>query len=223
MGVIVCHGGMFSGKSDMAMNLVRSYMRSDLKVSLFQPKENTRDIFREKPVWYTRSGGDEMNLLPARWYSSPEKILEIQCDFDVFGFEEFHMYNKNLLDVIKKLHNSGKFIVLAGLDYYFNGEPTKNFSKLKELRGAIFMKGVGALCQDCLDMGNKNMASRTQRLLYGKPESYDAPKIIVEGTEGYDYKPICFEHWQVNSPTRKELIRDYKENYLIFKKSLDNC
>jgi thymidine kinase len=205
---------MFSGKSDLAIGRVRSFSRVGLSRVLYQPKENSRDVFKGSPVWSSRAGGDEFLILPAKYFDSPEKVLEERDSYDLFGFEEWQMYSSGIFEVIRELHNSEKIVVAAGLDYYFNGEPVEIFDKLRNLDGAVLLQGVGALCQDCLETGKKNMAMRTQRTYQGLPEAFDAKKIIVDGSKDYDYKPVCFKHWKVNPPKNSGLFEDYNWFYL---------
>lgn len=217
MALILCHGGMFSGKSDLAIGRVRSYSRNGLSRVLYQPRENTRDVFQGRPVWFSRAGGEEISILPAGWYNSPKEVLEKKDQFDVFGFEEWHLYSSDVFEVMKELHESGKFIVSSGLDYYFNGEPVEIFDKLRKLKGAVLLQGVGALCQDCMKQGRKNMAVRTQRRHNSLTQSFDAPKIVVEGSKGYSYSPVCLDHWKVLPPTNQELMENYQKNYVSIK------
>jgi thymidine kinase len=214
MTLILCHGGMYSGKSDTAISRVRSFSRSGLKRVLYQPKKNTRDIFQGKPVWFSRAGGDEMNLLPARFFESAEQVMQDMKEYDVFGFEEWQMYPSEIFEVINELNKSGKFVVAAGLDYYFNGEPVEIFDRLSKLDDSVLFPGVSALCQDCIESGMKTMAVRTQRTYLGDYQAFDAKKIIVDGSQGYDYKPVCFKHWRVGPPESPSLEEKYQKFYL---------
>ena len=214
MAVILCHGGMFSGKSDLATKIVKSYSRNGLSRVLYQPRKNTRDVFRGDPVWFSRSGGDEeINMLPARWYDSAEEVLAEKDHFDVFGFEEWHLFNPEIYSVIKKLDQTGKIVVAAGGDYYFNGEPVEMFERLRKISGARLLQGVSALCQECSKKGEHTIASRTQRMRGIEPDYFDAPKIVVEGSQGWKYSPVCFDHWRVDPPKDSALMGEYAKWY----------
>lgn len=214
MTLILCHGGMYSGKSDLAISRVRSFSRSGMKRVLYQPKKNTRDIFQGGPVWFSRAGGDEINLLPARFFESIEQVMRDMKEYEVFGFEEWQMYSPEIVEVINELHKLGKLVVAAGLDYYSNGEPVELFDKLRSLDGAVLLQGVNALCQDCKIEGKNNMAVRTQRTYNSLSEPFDSDKIVVEGSQGYDYKPVCFKHWKVGPPKNPDLYEKYQKYYL---------
>jgi thymidine kinase len=217
MALILCHGGMCSGKSDLAAKIVRSYSRYGLSRVLYQPRENTRDVIRKnEPRWFSRSGGEEeTTTLKARWYSSAEEVLAEKDNFDVFGFEEWHLFNPEVYNLIKTLDDAGKIVVAAGGDYYFNGEPVEIFERLRKIKGARLLQGVEAFCQECSDRGVVTLASRTQRTCNSLVEAFDAPKIVVEGVEGYSYSPVCLEHWKVNPPVNPEKTEDYKRHYLL--------
>jgi thymidine kinase len=220
MAVILCHGGMFSGKSDLATKIVKSFSLRNLSRVLYQPRENTRDVFRENPVWFSRAGGEEeINMLPARWYNSAEEVLAEKDKFDVFGFEEWHLFNPEIYGVIKILDKAGKIVVAAGGDYYFNGEPMEMFERLKRIKGARLLRGVGALCQDCSEEGKHTLASRTQRMRGFSPDYFDAPKIVVDGSKDYSYQPVCFNHWRVDPPKDFDLMTKYSKWYLSKRKN----
>lgn len=220
MAVILCHGGMFSGKSDLATKVVKSFSRKGLTRVLYQPIENTRDVFRGEPVWFSRSGGEEeINMLPARWYTSAEEVLAEKNKFDVFGFEEWHLFNPEIYSVIKSLDKAGKIVVAAGGDYYFNGEPIEMFERLKRISGAKLLQGVGALCQECSEKGVHTLASRTQRMRGFMPDYFDSPKIVVDGSQGYEYYPVCFDHWRVDPPKDSALMTQYSKWYSSKKKN----
>jgi thymidine kinase len=214
MALILCHGGMYSGKSDMAISRVRSFSKDGFRRVLYQPRKNTRDIFQGEPVWFSRAGGDETTLLSAKFFESAEQVMQDMKDYHVFGFEEWQMYSPEIVEVINELHKSGKFVVAAGLDYYSNGEPVELFDKLRCLDGAVLLQGVNALCQDCKVGGKNNMAVRTQRTYNGLPEPFDSDKIVVEGSQGYDYEPVCFKHWKVGPPENPNLYEKYQKFYL---------
>ena len=157
-------------------------------------------------------------MLPARWYNSMEEVLAEKDKFDVFGFEEWHLFNPEIYGVIKSLDKAGKIVVAAGGDYYFNGEPMEMFERLKRISGARLLRGVGALCQECSEKGKHTLASRTQRMRGFIPDYFDAPKIVVDGSKDFKYSPVCFDHWRVDQPKDSALMGEYSKWYLSKKK-----
>ena len=70
-------------------------------------------------------------------------------------------------------------VIVAGLDCDFRGEP---FGIMPELLArAEDVTKLHAICQVC-----GNLASRTQRIINGKPASYDDPIIMIGATESYE-------------------------------------
>ena len=79
-------------------------------------------------------------------------------------------------------------VIVAGLDMDFRGEP---FGPMPTLMSkAEKVDKLHAICMTC---GNE--ASRTQRLVNGKPARYDDPVVIVGASELYEAR--CREHHEV--------------------------
>ena len=86
------------------------------------------------------------------------------------------------------LANQGYRVIAAGLDQDFRGEP---FSVVPQLMAvAELVTKLQAVCSVC-----GSPASRTQRLINGKPASYDDPIILVGASESYE--PRCRHHHEV--------------------------
>ena len=88
-------------------------------------------------------------------------------------------FDKDLVDAIEMLADKGVRIIVAGLDCDFRGEP---FGIMPELLSrAEYVSKLFAICQVC-----GAPATRTQRLIDGKPASYDDPVILVGAKEQYE-------------------------------------
>jgi thymidine kinase len=70
-------------------------------------------------------------------------------------------------------------VIVAGLDQDFRGEPFGPMTQL--LARAERVDKLNAICVTC-----SASASRTQRLIDGKPARYDDPVILVGGSESYE-------------------------------------
>ena len=80
---------------------------------------------------------------------------------------------------LMKLADEGKRVIAAGLDQDFKGEP---FGPTPELMSAAeFVDKIQAICMQC-----GNPATRTQRLIDGRPASYHDPIILVGAKESYE-------------------------------------
>ena len=79
-------------------------------------------------------------------------------------------------------------VIVAGLDTDFRGEP---FGPMPVLMArAEHVDKVQAICMVCGEP-----ASRTQRLVNGKPARYDDPVVIVGAAEMYEAR--CRNHHEV--------------------------
>ena len=96
--------------------------------------------------------------------------------------DEVQFLDSNVVNVCEDLANRGVRVICAGLDKDFRGEP---FGVMPELlcRAELVTK-LDAICQVC-----GGLATRTQRLINGKPAKYNDPIILVGATEAYE--PRC--------------------------------
>jgi thymidine kinase len=93
-----------------------------------------------------------------------------------------------VIAAIDVLADKGIRVIAAGLDMDFRGEPFGSVPALMS-RAEEVVK-LQAICMVC-----GNAASRTQRLVNGKPANYDDPVILVGATESYE--PRCRQHHSV--------------------------
>jgi thymidine kinase len=90
--------------------------------------------------------------------------------------------------VAQELADRGLRVVVAGLDLDFRGEPFGPMPVL--MTKAERVDKLHAICMVC---GEE--ASRTQRLVNGKPARYDDPVVIVGAAELYEAR--CRLHHEV--------------------------
>jgi len=178
---VVC-GSMFSGKTE---ELIRRLVRATIakqKVQVFKPAIDIRYAV-EKVTSHT---GSDFDAIPV------EKAAEIReriaDDTTVVAIDEAQFFDPEIVDVAQELASRGVRVIVAGLDLDFRGEP---FGPMP-----VFMakaEKVDKLHAICMTCGNE--ASRTQRLVNGKPARYDDPVVIVGASELYEAR--CREHHEV--------------------------
>ena len=93
--------------------------------------------------------------------------------------DEVQFFNDDLIGVVDSLANSGVRVIVAGLDQDFRGEPFGIMPKL--LARAEYVTKLNAICQVC-----GQPATRTQRIIDGKPADYNDPIILVSAAEKYE-------------------------------------
>jgi thymidine kinase len=99
-------------------------------------------------------------------------------------------------ELCERLANGGRRVILAGLDMDFRGEPFGPMPLL--MAQAEQVDKLQAICMVC-----GAPASRTQRLIDGRPANYDDPVIMVGASEVYEAR--CRQHHDVPR-TRDSLI-----------------
>jgi len=88
-------------------------------------------------------------------------------------------------------------IVCAGLDMDFRGEPFGPMPNILAIANKV--NKFVAVCKECNKRTPRN-AQYTQRLIDGKPASYNDPIILVAGEESYTAR--CQKHYKVpNKPS----------------------
>lgn len=169
---IVC-GSMFSGKTE---ELIRRVKRAEIarqRVQVFKPSIDDR--YGQSAV--SSHSGVQMEAVPVE---RPEEILTlVEPRTEVVVIDEAQFFLSSIVGVVQRLADAGKRVMVAGLDTDFRGEP---FGAVPALMAAAeHVDKLHAICVVC-----GNTASRTQRIIDGRPASYDDPVIVVGATEMYE-------------------------------------
>jgi thymidine kinase len=188
---IIC-GSMFSGKSEELIRRVRRAQFAKQEVKVFKPVIDNR--YSEEEV--VSHNGTAIICKPIA--SSIEIFEYISEKTDVIAVDEVQFFDEHIRDVLTLLANQGYRVIVAGLDQDFRGEP---FSVVPQLMAiAELVTKLQAVCSVC-----GSPASRTQRLINGKPASYHDPIILVGASESYE--PRCRHHHEVPGLP----VKDYKK------------
>ncbi|WP_307330667.1 thymidine kinase [Evansella vedderi] len=172
---VVC-GSMFSGKSEELIRRVRRAYYGRQKVQVFKPEIDNR--YSEKEV--VSHNGTKVYAQPIR---EAAIILDlIEKDTQVVAIDEVQFFDQAVVEVVQELADQGIRVIVAGLDQDFRGEPFGTVPALMAMAETVTK--LQAICMSC-----GSPASRTQRLINGKPASYDDPIILVGASESYE--PRC--------------------------------
>ncbi|HNK62959.1 MAG TPA: thymidine kinase [Anaerolineales bacterium] len=178
---VIC-GSMFSGKTD---ELIRRLVRATIarqKVQVFKPAIDIRYAV-EKVASHT---GSTFEAIPIG--NSADVRSRLEKDTTVVGIDEAQFFDPGIVMVAQDLAERGVRVIVAGLDTDFRGEPFGSMPTL--MAAAEDVSKLHAICMVC--GGN---ASRTQRLVNGKPARYDEPIVIVGASEMYEAR--CRLHHEV--------------------------
>lgn len=178
---VIC-GSMFSGKSEELIRRIRRASYANMSIRVFKPVIDNR--YDEDSV--VSHNGTKITARPIK---AAEDIFDfVDEETDVVGIDEVQFFDEVITDVVDELAAKGKLVIAAGLDTDFRGEP---FGPMPELMArADHVTKLNAICPIC-----GSPATRTQRLIDGKPASYDDPVILVGAAESYE--PRCRHHHEV--------------------------
>lgn len=178
---VVC-GSMFSGKTEELIRRVKRAQIARKRVQVFKPLIDTRYSLEE----VASHDGVRAQAVPVA--TSAEMTDLINPDAQVIAIDEIQFFDHDIIEVCEKLASDGKRVIVAGLDQDFRGEP---FGPIPELMAkAEAVDKLHAICVVC-----GAAASRTQRLIDGRPASYHDPVILVGAQEAYEAR--CRLHHQV--------------------------
>lgn len=178
---VIC-GSMFSGKTDELIRRLRRAVIARQKVQVFKPAIDVRYAVEK----VTSHAGADFAAIPVQ--KAGELFVKMDADTTVIGIDEAQFFDDDILEVTRQLADRGVRVIVAGLDQDFRGEP---FGPMPALMSkAEQVDKVRAICMVCGEP-----ASRTQRLVNGKPARYDDPVVIVGASEMYEAR--CRQHHEV--------------------------
>jgi thymidine kinase len=168
-------GPMFSGKSDELIRRLRRATIARKRVQVLKPSVDAR--FSENHI--VTHDDTRMNSEPI---STAGEILErLDWRTQVIGIDESNFFDSTLVDIAGKLADSGRQVIIAGLDTDYMGRPFPPMPDLLAVAESITK--TLAICMRC-----GNPAKHTQRLV----ESEDL--ILVGAAEAYEARcRRCFE------------------------------
>ena len=178
----VITGSMFSGKTDELIRRLRRATIARQKVQVFKPLIDNR--FSVEKV--TSHAGGEFAAIPVQ---SAQDILGLLDPMTtVVAIDEAQFFDAGVIQLAQDLADRGLRVIVAGLDTDFRSEP---FGPMPTLMAkAEIVDKLHAICMVCGEP-----ASRTQRLVNGKPAFYDDPVVIVGASEMYEAR--CRQHHEV--------------------------
>ena len=180
---VIC-GPMFSGKSEELIRRLRRAIIARKRVQVFKPVLDNRYSANE-----IVSHAD--TRLAATVVENARASLE-QLDWrtQVVGFDESNFFGPDLVDVAQQLADSGKQVIVGGLDTDYLGRPFPPMPDLLAVAESITK--MLAICMRC-----GNPAKHTQRLV----ESGD---LIVVGAAGM-YEARCRRCFEPGIPKQEYL------------------
>ncbi len=178
----VITGSMFCGKTEELIRRLRRARIAKQQVQVFKPMVDNR--YNQQKV--TSHSGIDVDAIPVE---SSQAILDLlDQETTVVGIDEVQFFDDGVVDVVEYMADHGVRVIVTGLDMNFRGEPFGCMPQL--LARAERVAKLQAICMVC-----GGPASRTQRLVNGKPAHYDDPILVVGAQEMYEAR--CRQHHEV--------------------------
>jgi len=185
---VIC-GSMFSGKTEELIRRLRRAQIARQSVQVFKPAIDTRYTDRE----VTSHNGLQIEATPVD--DVADLRSRVTSDTTVVAIDEAQFFEENIVDLCTEFADRGLRVIVAGLDMDFRGEP---FGPVPALMAqAEQVDKLQAICVKC-----GGPASRTQRLIDGKPAAYHDPVILVGASEVYEAR--CRGCHEISDPSEAD-------------------
>lgn len=175
---------MFAGKSEELIRRIRRASIAHKRVQVFKPSIDTRYSAGE-----IVTHGD-VRMRSEDVSSAGEILARVDGRTEVIGIDEANFFGQDLLEVADQLADSGRQVIVAGLDTDFLGRPFPPMPDLLAIAESITK--VLAICIRC-----GAPAKHSQRLV-------ESDELILVGA-GEAYEARCRRCFQPGIP-RQELL-----------------
>ncbi len=163
---VIC-GCMFSGKTEELIRRLNRSLIAQQKVEIFKPSIDKR----YHDVKIVSHSEREIRSTPVDF---ADDIMLLAGECDVVGIDEAQFFDNSIVDVCNKLANSGKRVIVAGLDMDFEGKPFGPMPYL--LAVAEFVTKVHAVCVKTGDLASLSfrLTPKSSQVMLGEKDTYEA-------------------------------------------------
>lgn len=186
----VITGPKFSGKTEELIRRITRAGIANQKVGVFKPKKDKDD---EESVIKTHSGEEVDGYL----IDNLHVLYQLGQNYDVVALDKVEYITPSqiiedragecpmeLYDILNKLADMGRRVIVAGLDMDARGNPVEQIIKLMAVAEKV--DKLTAICQQC-----GAIATRTQKIVDGRSTTSNEP--LVEDNSKSMYEPRCRE------------------------------
>lgn len=163
---VIC-GCMFSGKTEELIRRLNRALIAKQKVEIFKPTMDTR-YHDQKIVSHSER---EIRSTPVNFAND---IILLAGNCDVVGIDEAQFFDEAIVEVCNTLANSGKRVIVAGLDMDYEGKPFGPMPNL--LAVAEFVTKVHAICATTGELASfsHRLNTNESQVLLGEKDAYEA-------------------------------------------------
>lgn len=186
-------GPMFAGKSEELIRRIKRLMIADFKLQVFKPAIDDRYSID------CISSHNKAMIKAIPINNTYDIIKNLDKDTEIIGIDEIQFLDSPIVEFLDKWASAGKIAIVAALELDFKAEPFSFHDKKLTMADLMIIADmVTKLTAVCVYKDKKNgkicggEATRSQRLVDGKPASYHSPLVLVSGADFYE--PRCRKH-----------------------------
>ena len=165
--VEVISGCMFSGKTEELIRRLNRAIIAGQKVEIFKPVIDKR-YHHEHIVSHNE------NTIRSTPVNFANDILLLSGDCDVVGIDEAQFFDQSIVEACNLLANTGKRVIVAGLDMDYEGKPFGPMPNLLAI--AEFVTKVHAICAQTGELASFSyrLTSNEEQVMLGEAGKYEA-------------------------------------------------
>jgi thymidine kinase len=167
-------GPMYAGKTEELIRRINRAKIAELNVISFKPKIDNR--YNASAI--VSHNGKEADCFVVETIEEMRAIVNRE-KFDIMSIDEVQFFPKEVVEFCQEIADSGKRVIVSGLDMDFKGKPFHIVPEM--LAVAEHVSKLTAVCMKC-----KQPATRTQRIIDGRPAKASDPVILVGAKESYE-------------------------------------
>lgn len=183
---VIC-GSMFSGKTE---ELIRRLKRAQYAHKTVIAFKHSLDKRRELE-YVTSHNGEKLAAVATDSVQVMRRFITQATH--VVGIDETQFYSEEIIDFVQELIESGKDVIITGLDLDFRGLPFAHMPILLALADSVTK--LKAICIRC-----GADAHFSQRLVNQQPAKFDDPLILIGAQECYEAR--CRSCFEIDKPAR---------------------
>src|SRR3989338_4035898 len=180
--IILAVGPMFSGKSAWLIQELAAYGATGkpfLAVRFSGDNRYSADAIASHD-------GTKYVAKNAKTVADIKNLLSKHGQITMLAVDEVQFFDPTLADLFGDLKTQNIKIFVTGLDTDFLAKPWETTQAVQKIADDVI--SLKAICSVCLQPN----ATRTQRLIGGKPAPKNSPRILIGDTETYTAR--CEEH-----------------------------
>ena len=169
----VITGPMFAGKTEELIRRVKRMEYAHKNYVIFKPAFDNR-YSESEIVSHNKKALHAINIS-----HGSDIRRHLKENTQAIVIDEVQFFDESMLKYVMEFAEEGYRVICAGLDTDFRGEPFGIIGQIMAVAESVTK--LTAICSVCGES-----ATRTQRIIDGKPAYYNDPTILVGANDSYE-------------------------------------